>query len=87
MYVCKSVLLLFPFTGKFVVFIAAANFALVSLSECDKEGGETERVNARDRYSVVVVGVNAQLTLVLSLIRKGMCCGAPNCKFATCEIK
>lgn len=49
MYVCKSVLLLFPFAGKFVVFIAAANFALVSLSECDKEGGETERVNARDR--------------------------------------
>lgn len=37
--------------------------------------------------AVVVVGVNAQLTLVLSLIRKGMCCGAPNCKFATCEIK
>lgn len=49
MYVCKSVLLLFPFAGKFVVFIAAANFALVSLSECDKEEGETERVNARDR--------------------------------------
>lgn len=49
MYICNSVLLLFPFTGKFVVFIAAANFAIASLSECDKEVGETERVNARDR--------------------------------------